>query len=187
MGTRSNMHDRTAEAAVGLRKGSWLDELMVDAGKTMVVGTGDDKRICGLYMKRGECPHCGKQIERTKDDIYFPYCCYDHKRVLEREEEAKIKAEIAAEEEIERARYARKLEWNNRRRQELRVMSKRGALEAKLKTAMTRYEENTRMAANSPKGSKERHRASARARDWYLNVIKLQRELKIAQERALEQ
>lgn len=186
MGTRSK-HDFTAEAAVGLRKGSWLDELMVDAGKTMVVGTGDDKRICGLYMKRGECPHCGKRIERSKDDIYFPYCCHDHKRVLEREEEAKLKAEIAAEAERERARYARKLAWQNKRRKELREMSKREALEAKLKTAMARYEESTREAIDSPKGSTERRRASARARDWYLNVIKLQRELKIAQERALEQ
>lgn len=67
------------------------------------------------------------------------------------------------------------------------AVPKREALEAKLKAAMTRYEENTHAAANSPKGSKDRHRASARARDWYLNVIKLQRELKIAQERALEQ
>lgn len=158
---------------------SWMDELMTDASKTLMIGVGaEGKKVCDLNMKRGKCPHCGAEIERTAFDKFFPYCCHEHKRVLEREEEAKLKAEIAAEEERERKRYERHLESNARCKRKARAMSKRTVLEAKLKNAQEKWDENTKKAINAPKGSAERRRANVRAREWYLTLIKTQKELK---------
>lgn len=47
--------------------------------------------------KVGECPVCGAQIERPREDKYFPYCTYDCKRKVEKKEEALEKAKIQRE------------------------------------------------------------------------------------------
>lgn len=174
-----NTHDSIAEAAAGARKGNWLDELMADASKTMVIGVGaEDHKVCGLNMKRGRCPICGEEIERVKDDIYFPYCGYEHKRRVQRIEEEKMRAEVAAEEAQAQRRYERQLLMNQQRRQRLREMSRREILEKRIEDAQANWEASVKKAAEAPKSSKEKYRANARARDWYKVLLDAKRQLK---------
>lgn len=42
----------------------------------------------------GMCPICGGRVERSYTDIFFPYCGYTCKRVVQKEEERKEKEKI---------------------------------------------------------------------------------------------
>lgn len=42
----------------------------------------------------GTCPICGGRVERSYTDIFFPYCGYTCKRVVQKEEERKEKEKI---------------------------------------------------------------------------------------------
>jgi endogenous inhibitor of DNA gyrase (YacG/DUF329 family) len=167
------------DGAVHQKKEHWLDGLMKGASKTMLVGSGtEDHKVQGLWMKRGVCPICGTEIERSKDDIFFPYCSYKHKRVVERVEEERMREEARQEEALYYARVERQLEIkreNNRRRRE-KAMRER--LELRISDAQNRYDEYSKKAAELPRGSKEKHRASARAREWYKSIVYLRRQLK---------
>lgn len=157
----------------------WMDTLLKDANKTIAVGVGaEGRKIQGLRMVQGVCPICGDEIERSKDDIFFPYCGYNHKRVVERVEEERMREEARQEEALYYARVERQLEIkreNNRRRRE-KAMRER--LELRISDAQNRYDEYSKKAAELPRGSKEKHRASARAREWYKSIVYLRRQLK---------
>lgn len=42
----------------------------------------------------GTCPICGGRVERSYTDIFFPYCGYTCKRVVQKKEERKEKEKI---------------------------------------------------------------------------------------------
>ena len=41
-----------------------------------------------------KCPTCGGRVERSYTDIFFPYCGYTCKRVVQKEEERREKLKI---------------------------------------------------------------------------------------------
>lgn len=68
----------------------------------------------------GTCPICGGRVERSYTDIFFPYCGYTCKRVVQKEEERKEKEKIQKQmmlcENIEQ--HLKKLNERNRAKKE---------------------------------------------------------------------
>lgn len=48
----------------------------------------------------GTCPICKKRVERSYTDIFFPYCGYTCKRVVQRKEEEKEKEKIVRQQKL---------------------------------------------------------------------------------------
>lgn len=67
--------------------------------------------IVGL-TRTGKCPTCGKRVETSYTDIFFPYCGYGCKRVVQRQEEEEAKRQIA---EQDRKYRERKIKERERR------------------------------------------------------------------------
>lgn len=166
--------DKPMESAQTCAPGSWLDNLFITSLKTAAVGTGaPDKKIC-VRMRVGKCPICHERVERSPDDIFFPYCGYSHKRIDQREDEKR------AREEFERDYYYpyEAIRANKHRHNALyKRRKRRRELEEKLKQARATYDEVSKRAVDTPKGSKERGRLNKQARWWYLSVIEIQRQI----------
>ena len=62
----------------------------------------------------GKCPTCGGRVERSHTDIFFPYCGYSCKRVVDRKEEAKEKAKIRKQQIWFEKQYERERERRER-------------------------------------------------------------------------
>lgn len=168
--------DKPRESAQTCAPGSWLDNLFITGLKTAAVGTGaPGQKICVPYMVVGECPICHERVERPKDDMFFPYCGYNHKRIVQREEERQ------AREEFEQDYYHpyETVKANKRRHNATyRRRKKLIKLKERLEQAQETYSEISKQAEEAPIGSKERVRLNAKVRWWYLNVMEIQKQIK---------
>ena len=66
------------------------------------------------FTRVGACPICKKRVERSHTDIFFPYCGYSCKRVVDRKEEAKEKSKIRKQQILFESQYERERERRER-------------------------------------------------------------------------
>lgn len=125
----------------------------------------------------GTCPICKKRVERSYTDIFFPYCGYTCKRVVQRKEEEKEKEKIVRQqkliEELEN-RYREKRERDAiRLEKELRIKE----IQERIAQCESEYNKNFKEAERLSKKSEQRWRAKERAKNWYRKMVKAQIEL----------
>lgn len=149
------------------------------AAKTMSGRMIGKKCIQGveLLTQNGTCPVCKNHVERSYTDIFFPYCGYTCKRIVQKKDEEDEKLKILTQQKIidERRKF-----YRDKRKREIIKMTK----ELKIKQIQQRiiqceseYDKNFKEAERLPKKSEKRRRAKERARNWYKKMINAQIEL----------
>ena len=125
----------------------------------------------------GTCPICKKRVERSYTDIFFPYCGYTCKRVVQRKEEEIEKSKIVRQQKLIE-------DLENRYREKREIDAIRLEKELKIKEIQKRiaqceceYKKNKKEAENLPKKCEKRWRAEERAKNWYRKMVKAQIEL----------
>ena len=125
----------------------------------------------------GTCPICKKRVERSYTDIFFPYCGYTCKRVVQRKEEEKEKAKILKQQKLiedKQKRDRERSEQNKiRRARELQIKE----IQARIAQCESEYHKNHKEAEKLPKRCEKRWRSEERAKNWYRKMIKAQVEL----------
>lgn len=164
------------------------------AAKTMSNRMVGKKCVQGveLLTRNGVCPVCKKRVERSYTDIFFPYCGYTCKRVVQRKEEETTKSRILAQQTYLQQKIERQLkresEEQNKREQKGKIEIIRIQIEQhkedpieKLRTRISQcqaeYEKNTKEACKLPKRCEKYWNAKNRAKRWYRNMVKAQKEL----------
>ena len=134
-------------------------------GKKCIEGTE-------LLTRKGVCPVCGKQVERSYTDIFFPYCGYTCKRVVQRKEEKKEKEKILRQQKLVedmQNRYRIKREKENLSlAHELKIQE----IRARIAQCESEYQKSSKEADLLPKRCEKRWRAQERARSWYGKMVK---------------
>lgn len=125
----------------------------------------------------GTCPICKKKVERSYTDIFFPYCGYTCKRVVQRKEEEIEKSKIVRQqkliEDLEN-RYREKRERDAiRLEKELKIKE----IQKRIAQCESEYNKNCKEAERFSKKSEQRWRAKERAKNWYRKMVKAQIEL----------
>lgn len=134
-------------------------------------------RKCGVLSltRKGKCPTCGAIIERKRTDIFFPFCGYTCKRVVQRKEEEKEKRKIAKQMmkyEMRLAGVAEKTQQEEeRKKKEAYIEQVRNRLEK----CQSEYNKYYKSAASLPKGSRQKWREKEKAQKWYEKLIEAQR------------
>lgn len=123
------------------------------------------------------CPICGNRVERSYTDIFFPYCGYTCKRVVQRKEEEAEKLKIFKQHKLVEDRQKRDRE--RREREAIRVAKELKIKEIQKRIAQCKdaYHKNHDEAENLPKRCEKRWRAEDRAKNWYRKMMKAQIEL----------
>lgn len=125
----------------------------------------------------GTCPICGNRVERSYTDIFFPYCGYTCKRVVQRKEEEKEKAKVLKQQKLIEDRYKRDRERFERNRLKLERKLKINEIQARISQCESEYQKNHKEAEKLPKKCEKRWRAEERAKNWYGKMVKAQIEL----------
>lgn len=149
----------------------------------MAVRTINHKILVGrkfgvLNLTRtGKCPTCGNRVERTHTDIFFPYCGYTCKRVVQRKEEDAEKLKILKQNKLIEDRENRCREKREREAIKLAKEMKIEEIRKRIAQCETEYAKNSKEAYNLPKKCEKRWRAEERAKNWYKKLVKAQIEL----------
>ena len=125
----------------------------------------------------GTCPICKKRVERSYTDIFFPYCGYTCKRVVQRKEEEYEKTKILKQQKLVEDRENR---YRERREREAIRMAKElkiKEIQERISQCESEYQKNHKEAEKLPKRCEKRWRAEERAKNWYKKMIKAQIEL----------
>lgn len=125
----------------------------------------------------GTCPICGGRVERSYTDIFFPYCGYTCKRVVQRKEEEYEKTKILKQQKLVEDRENR---YRERREREAIRMAKElkiKEIQERISQCESEYQKNHKEAEKLPKRCEKRWRAEERAKNWYKKMIKAQIEL----------
>lgn len=125
----------------------------------------------------GTCPICKKRVERSYTDIFFPYCGYTCKRVMQRKEEEKEKAKIVRQQKLIEDRQNRHREKREREAIRLAKELRIKEIQARIAQCESEYDKNFKEAERLPKKSEKRWRAKERAKNWYGKMVKAQTEL----------
>lgn len=127
------------------------------------------------------CPTCGGRVERSYTDIFFPYCGYTCKRVVQRKEEEYEKIKILKQQKLVEDREKRDRERRERERIRIEKNLKIEEVRARIAQCESEYQKNNKEAENLPKRCEKRWRAKERAKNWYEKMIKAEIELAILQ------
>lgn len=125
----------------------------------------------------GTCPICKKRVERSYTDIFFPYCGYTCKRVVQRKEEEIEKAKVLRQQKLVEERKKRNRERYERERIRIEKNLKVEEVKARIAKCECEYKKNHKEAENLPKKCEKRWRAEERAKNWYRKMVKAQIEL----------
>ena len=134
---------------------------------------GKKKGILNL-TRVGTCPICQQRVERAPEDIFFPYCGYTCKRVVQRKEEETEKAKIAKWDRWFEEQYEKNKERRERAiLRQIRV-EKINELQKRIAQCKFEYEKYAALAETLPERSEKRWRAQERSRAWYRKMIHTQ-------------
>ena len=127
--------------------------------------------------KVGTCPTCRNRVERSYTDIFFPYCGYTCKRVVQRKEEEAIKSRIALQEKKYEEFLIKERERRERAKIRKELKEKIELVQNRIATCAAEYSKNSEEAVKLPKSCEKRWRAQERANSWYKKMVKAQIEL----------
>lgn len=134
----------------------------------------------------GTCPICGNRVERSYTDIFFPYCGYTCKRVVQRREEEAIKSKIALQEKKYEEFLIKERERRERAKIRKELKEKIELVQSRIATCADEYAKNSREAAKLPKNCEKRWRAQRRANIWYRKMVNAKIELNELQKKGDE-
>lgn len=127
----------------------------------------------------GKCPVCNARVETSHTDIFFPYCGYKCKRVIQRKEEEKEKLKIQEQQRKQEERIAamkmREEKAKAKTEKEITILQVR----ERLSECQRKYDQYAKTAATLPKGSRLKHRKTERAKHWYRQMIETQKQLSV--------
>lgn len=142
------------------------------------------RTVCKTYMGKkkgmlcltrvGTCPICKKRVERAPEDIFFPYCGYTCKRVVQREEEEAEKAKIAKWDKWFEEQHERERERRERAILHQIRVEKINDLQKRIVQCKFEYEKYAALAETLPERSEKRWRAQEHSRAWYRKMIHAQ-------------
>ena len=133
------------------------------------------------FTRVDKCPTCGGRVKRSYTDIFFPYCGYTCKRVVQRKEEEYEKNKILKQQKLiedSENRYREKCERERLKNEKnLRIQEVRD----RIAQCESEYQKNSKEAENLLMKCEKRRRAKERAKNWYEKMIKAEIELAILQ------
>lgn len=139
------------------------------------------------FTRVDKCPTCGGRVERSYTDIFFPYCGYTCKRVVQRKEEEYEKNKILKQQKLIEDSEKRYREKRKRERIGIEKELKIKEIQSRIAQCKSEYDRNHKEAERLPKGCEKRWRAKERARNWYRKMVKAQIELDRLQKGEAEQ
>ena len=143
------------------------------------------EKKCGFVKnltRKGRCPQCGAQIERICTDIFFPYCGYKCKRVIQRKEEEEQKQRIAQEQSRYMAFLEKEKQRNAQNREKKREESHLETVRNRLALCQSKYDQYEEACSKLPLRCEKRWRAEERKRFWYKKIVEAKNAVEQAEE-----
>lgn len=144
----------------------------------MMTCSGNDMSDDWVKLTRvGVCPTCGAQVERSYSDIFFPFCKYSCKRVVQRKEEEQEKLKIIKQEELCLNRLWQAKLREERRLKELQRASDIEQIKERIAHCESKLAHYQRLSETLPSRSMKRRNAADLVKVWSKKVLQAQKVL----------
>lgn len=145
-----------------------------------MIENGDE--MANLYTRTSKCPTCGARVERNHTDIFFPYCGYSCKRVVQRKAEERERARIARDIERQEERLRKIKEKEEQEKLKKQREADIDLIRKRLEKCQQKYDLYSEEANRLPKGCSKRRGAVLNASVWASKLTKARNALRMIEE-----